>query len=47
MANQLGKFLPKLAQITQPLRSLLNKNCSWHWDTPQEEAFSQLKAELT
>ena len=47
MANQLGKFSPKLAQITQPLRSLLSKNCSWHWDTPQEEAFSQLKAELT
>ena len=47
MANQLGKFLPKLAQITQPLRSLLSKNCSWHWDTPQGEAFSQLKAELT
>ena len=47
MANQLGKFSPNIAKITQPLRSLLNKNCSWHWDLPQEESFSQLKSELT
>jgi len=26
MANQLGKFSPNMAQITQPLRSLLNKS---------------------
>ena len=25
----------------------MSKNCSWHWDTPQEEAFSQLKAKPT
>ena len=46
MANQLGKFSPNMAKITQPLRSLLNKNCSWYWDTPQEESFAQLKSEL-
>ena len=46
MANQLGKFSPNIAKITQPLRSLLNKNCSWHWDLPQEESFSQLKSDL-
>ena len=30
MVNQLGKFSPNIAKITEPLRALLNKNCSWH-----------------
>ena len=47
MVNQLGKFSPNIAKITEPLRSLLNKNCSWHWEAPQEMSFSQLKSELT
>ena len=47
MANQLGKFSPSLATITQPLYALLHKNCSWLWDKPQEDSFLQLKLELT
>ena len=29
MTNQLGKFTPNLAEITQPLRELLSKSRSW------------------
>ena len=47
MVNQLGKFSPNIAKITEPLRALLNKNCSWHWKAPQENSFSQLKSEFT
>ena len=46
MANQLGKFTPRLATITQPLRELLSKKNSWGWTTSQEEAFITTKQEL-
>ena len=42
MANQLGKFSPQLATITQPLR-----NRQWTWGPSQERAFNQVKEELT
>ena len=31
MVNQLGKFLPSLAALTEPLRGLLSTETSWHW----------------
>ena len=34
MVNQLGKFSPNLAQITQPLRELLKKARIWQWLKP-------------
>ena len=46
MANQMGKFSPNLAQATQPLRELLNKNHAWQWGQMQEEAFQLVKTEL-
>ena len=46
MANQLGKFTPRLATITQPLPELLSKKNSWGWTTSQEEAFIATKQEL-
>ena len=46
MANQLGKFSPNLATITQPLRELLSKKNSWCWNTEQEAAFTATKQEL-
>ena len=46
MANQLGKFSPSLATITQPLRELLSKRNSWCWNTEQEAAFDATKQEL-
>ena len=47
MANQLGKFTPNLAELTQPLRELLSKKNAWTWGPTQEEAFKRVKLELT
>ena len=47
MVNQLGKFSPCVSELTQPLRELLSYKRSWTWGSSQEEAFSQIKAELT
>ena len=32
MVNQLGKFTPDIAEVSQPLRELLAKNRVWTWD---------------
>ena len=47
MANQLGKFTPSLAGLTQPLRDLLHKSKSWMWGPPQSTAFERIKEELS
>ena len=47
MANQLSKFSPNLADMTQPLRELLVKGNQWMWGEPQQKAFSQIKEALT
>ena len=47
MANQLGKFTPKLANLMQPLRGLLSKGAEWTWGPDQKEAFTQVKEELS
>ena len=47
MVNQLGKFSPNLADLTQPLRELLSKKHAWLWGTDQEQAFAAIKAELS
>ena len=46
MVNQLGKFTPNLATITQLLRELLSKKNSWCWTANQEEAFNVPKNKL-
>ena len=47
MANQLGKFSPNLAECSQPLRELLSPRKSWVWGPAQQEAFQNMKEELT
>ena len=47
MVNQLGKFSPHVSELTQPLRELLSSKRSWTWGPSQEQAFSQVKSELT
>lgn len=47
MVNQLGKFIPNLATVTDPLRGLLITTSSWHWDQPQRHAFNEIKKMLT
>ena len=47
MANQLGKFLPSLAEISKPLCDLLSKNDMWNWGELQEKAFQAVKKALS
>eukprot|EP00117_Sycon_ciliatum_P048077 scpid59649/ scgid0554/ Retrovirus-related Pol polyprotein from transposon 17.6; Protease; Reverse transcriptase; Endonuclease len=47
MANHLGKFIPDLASITQPLRSLLVKGTPWQWGAEQCAAFDRIKTSLS
>ena len=47
IVNQLGKFAPQLAHLTQPLRGLLSKGATWLWGPDQSQSFSQVKEELS
>lgn len=47
MANQLSKFAPHLANITQPLRELLVKQNTWIWGDAQKVAFEKVKQVLS
>ena len=46
MVNQLGKFIPGLADLNEPLRQLLRKDSAWYWGASQQRAFQQLKDTL-
>ena len=47
MANQLSKFTPNLAEKTKPLRDLLSKKNQWLWGDGQQQAFQEIKQELS
>lgn len=47
MVNQLGKFIPNLAEKDKPLRELLSKKNLWVWGHEQQKAFDNLKQELS
>ena len=47
IVNQLGKFSPHLAELSSLLRELLSTKQGWLRDTRQEEAFTNIKTELT
>ena len=46
LVNQLGKFSSRIAEISQPLRELLQKGRAWVWGPEQEKSFSEIKLEL-
>lgn len=46
MVNQVGKFIPHLAEKDEALRDLLSKKNSWYWGTDQVKAFTTLKNTL-
>ena len=46
MINQLGKFSPRISEISQPLREPLGSKRTWIWGPCQEQAFCKLKDEL-
>ena len=43
MINQFSKFIPRLAEISLPMRRLLCKEAAWYWGPPQTEAFEKIK----
>ncbi|KAJ8369268.1 hypothetical protein SKAU_G00092960 [Synaphobranchus kaupii] len=47
MVNQLGKFIPNLAEKDKALRDLLSKKNQWFWRPDQQKAFTSLKHELS
>jgi hypothetical protein len=47
MVNHLGKFSPRIATISEPLRACLSAKNTWTWGPDQESAFSAVKEELT
>ena len=46
MVNQMGKFSPYIAELTQPMRELLSSKRAWLWGPEQENAFTRVKEEL-
>ena len=47
MVNQLSKFSPQLAEKTKPLRDLLSAKNQWVWGGSQQQAFDNVKADLS
>ena len=43
MVNYYVKFLPKLAQLSQPFREILKKCKAWIWGQDQKDNFEQIK----
>lgn len=47
IVNYLGRFLPNLSQVTQPLNELRKNDRAWIWDSAQQEAFIKVKDMIT
>ena len=47
MVNQFGKFSHNIAELFKPFRELLSAKKAWLWTQTQDEAFTNLKKELT
>ena len=47
MVNQLGRFIPHLAEKTKPLRDLLSKKNQFHWGQAQQESFKNSRMSLS
>ena len=45
--NYLAKFLPGLADVTEPLRRLTRKDVEWQWTEEQEKSFEEIKRLVT
>ena len=45
--NELGKFIPNLATVTEPIRVLLRKDTEFQWSHEQDKALQEIKSILT
>lgn len=46
MITYLGKFIPHMSCITEPLRVLLKKNIAWHWESEQKKCVFYVKENI-
>ena len=46
MVNFWSSFVPKMSEISAPLRNLLKKDVYWEWECDHKRAFEQLKKVL-
>ena len=44
--NQFNKFIPRLATITFPFRSIFKKDVEWEWNEEHEKAFLKVNEEI-
>ena len=45
--NYLAKFLPRLAEVMEPIRRLTRKDVEWEWSDEQDMAFNKVKKLVT
>ena len=45
--NYLGKFIPNLATVTEPIRVLLRKDIEFQWSHEQDKVLQEIKSILT
>ena len=45
--NYLGKFIPNLASLNEPIVELLRKDIEFQWSHEQDKAFQEIKTVLT
>ena len=43
MINYLGRYIPDLSTVLQPLNKLLGSDIEWTWDVAQVEAYRKVK----
>ena len=47
MINYLGRFLPNVTTVTEPLHNLIRRDTPWTWSEVQQKAFDEVKKMLT
>ncbi len=47
MVTYLGKFIPNMSELTEPLRELLKANVLWSWQKCHDQAFEKVKTVLS
>ncbi len=47
MVKYLAKFIPRLSDLTEPLRKLTHKDQEWVWSAECDQAFSNIKCAIT
>ena len=45
--NYLSKFMPRLSEVCEPLRRLLDKDVQWHWLPKHDTAMNEIKTLIT